>query len=60
MNDDKKYILIWTISWFIFISILCFIFKKWIPFIITIYMVINFLRKKGEKENERILIKVRF
>ena len=42
MNDKEKYELIWTIAWFIFISILCFIFKNGYPLLLLFIWILGF------------------
>ena len=42
MRDKGKYELIWTIAWFIFISILCFIFKNGYPLFLLFVWILGF------------------
>ena len=42
MSDKGKYELIWTIVWFIFISILCFIFKNGYPLLLLFIWILGF------------------
>ena len=42
MGDKGKYELIWTIAWFIFISILCFIFKNGYPLLLLFVWILGF------------------
>lgn len=42
MNDKSKFEIIWTISWFVFIGFLCFIFKNGYPLFLLFIWIMGF------------------
>ena len=40
--DDNKFNIIWTICWFVFISVLCFMFKNAYPLLLLFIWILNF------------------